>query len=360
MKIGILTFHCAHNYGAILQCYALQECLAMFGFEVEVIDYRPEFLVNPYKVFQRYRFSLRHPYRLPYEIYREVKYALPRWVRFEKSIKNLLKLSKQYKEVPGSYDVYIIGSDQIWNTRISRGDINYFSAFQFKKQSKKYIAYAASMEALSLSSQDKELCERYLPNFDAIGVRESNLLGLLKPFYNGWMDEVLDPVFLLSKEQWANVARHPRVDEPYVLLYQVREDKRAEMYAEQIAIERKCKLIELCSFVKRNDSVGIAFQTSSVEEFVGLFMNANFIVTSSFHGTVFSIIFEKKFYALKLGDGADSRIEQLLRTFNLDYHLVDLDNTAYEEQNTNYAVIKEMIRNRAELSRGFLIDAINK
>lgn len=360
MKIGILTFHCAHNYGAILQCYALQECLAMLGYDAEVINYRPEFLIKPYKTFQRYRFSLRHPYRLPFEIYREVKYALPRWVKFEKSIKNLLKLSRTCKEVPCNYDVYIIGSDQIWNTRISGGDINYFSAFRFEKLNKKYIAYAASMEALNLSPQDKEICERYLKNFNAIGVRESNLLNLLKPFYNGGMVEVLDPVFLLPKNHWANVALSPRINEPYVLLYQVREDKRSEIYAKQIAVQRKCKLIELCSFVKRSDSIGVPYQTSSVEEFLGLFMNADFIVTSSFHGTAFSVIFEKNFRALKLGDGADSRIGQLLEKFNLNKLLVNLDNTLYDDQNIDYDAVKQIIRAKVVLSQEFLRDNINR
>lgn len=318
MKIGILTYHCAHNYGAILQCYALQEYLKGCGYDTEVIDYRPSFLVNPYKVFQRYRFSFRKPFRLPYELYRELRYAIPRWISFNRSIHRLIDMHhRSSTEVDPSYDVYIIGSDQIWNLEISHGDLNYFADFPFEKGRKKYIAYAASMELTELTPEKKQICERCLPFFDAIGVREKNLLDILKPYAPDAFCQVVDPVFLISREKWDTIAVKPKIMDNYAVLYQVRENEVSREFARKAAAQRGLRLVEVTAWVKRAKITGDDIQTASPEEFIGWIKCADLVITSSFHGTAFSIIYDKDFIALNLNDGADSRIGLILERYGL-------------------------------------------
>ena len=153
MKIGILTFHCAHNYGAVLQCYAMQEFLRCKGHDVEVINYRPKYLLEPYKTFKVKRFLSKKPIRLSKGVIIEFilfPTRLKRFNGFEKFIKNRLSLSEKAtcSSISPKYDVYIAGSDQIWNPKITHGfDSVFFADFPFIKNMKKYISYAASMEA---------------------------------------------------------------------------------------------------------------------------------------------------------------------------------------------------------------------
>ena len=152
MKIGLLTFHCAHNYGAVLQCYALQETLISMGHEVEVINYRPKYLIASYKRFELHRFISLN---LINSLKNSIKEALlagrrfRRYKAFEEFITNRLNLSERVNanNIPSKYDIYIIGSDQIWNPKITKGfDSVYWGQFKFPKERRRYIAYAASME----------------------------------------------------------------------------------------------------------------------------------------------------------------------------------------------------------------------
>ena len=158
MKIGILTFHCAHNYGAVLQCYATQEFLRGKGYDVEVINYRPYYLLHPYQLFNYRRVLCKNPIRLIKKFIQElllfpVRYK--RWRAFEGFINEQLQLgSVVTNKLPIDCDVYLIGSDQVWNPKITNGfDDVYFAQFPFAKAKKRYVAYAASMEAKKLKNE---------------------------------------------------------------------------------------------------------------------------------------------------------------------------------------------------------------
>jgi len=358
MKIGILTYHCAHNYGAILQCYALQETLKGMGYDATVINYRPSFLIKPYNVFQRYRFSFRKPYRLPFELWRELRYAIPRWVKFERSIGRLLDMSEASDRVSDAYDVYIIGSDQIWNTRISGGDRAYFASFEFPKGDRKYVAYAASMEAGALSGGDEEICRQCLPLFDCIGVRESNLIPMLQPFTDTEIQKVADPVFLLNRSKWLSLTSAVPPRKNYLLLYQVRENETLRSYAKTIAEQKGLRFVEVTSWVKRTPYGKDDFQTSSLEEFLTLFRYADYVVTTSFHGTAFSLIFERQFTSVELGDGADSRVRHLLDMFGLGSRISPLMGD-YDQSTIEYGGIESTIEQEREKSISFLEESIH-
>ena len=136
MKIGILTFHCAHNYGAVLQCYALQEMLKGMGHTVEIIDYRPDYLRMPFDVINLHRIQSRNLLRLVKSIILETLSLSQRIIRhrkFDSFIKYYLNLSRSVG-ISSDYDVYVMGSDQIWNPKITNGfDGVYFGYLPFPK-----------------------------------------------------------------------------------------------------------------------------------------------------------------------------------------------------------------------------------
>lgn len=323
MKIGILTFHRAHNYGAVLQAYALQTYLQSLNHTVEFIDYRNEELLNVYKWFDFNRFKTRHLNN----IYKELKLILPREKRFKKFdefINRYLNLSpKEYSL--NSYDVIIIGSDQVWNTNLTNGfDNMYWGNFKINNNCK-LVSYAASMQDKILNDNISRI-KKYLNNFTYISVREDSIAKTLNSITNKNISVVIDPTLLLSKNQWNNLCGEKMIKEPYLLLYQVRKDNKAKRIAEMIAQKRNLRLIYLSAGIDKNNSHEVA--TAGPLDFINLFKHADFTVCTSFHGTVFSIIFNIPFCSVLLNDGKDNRVKDLLYKLNLKERGVENYNDA--------------------------------
>lgn len=321
MKIGILTFHCAHNYGAVLQCYALQETVKQMGHDVEVIDYRPQYLLTPYNIFNKHRILSKNPILVIKHCIREIfilAVRLKRYKAFNKFIVDRLKLSHPIikHDIPDSYDTYIMGSDQIWNPQMTQGfDPIYFGYFEFQKGPKKYISYAASMETKLLDDKSTNFYLDALNNFDAISVRETRLAELLQPFTTKKIETVLDPTLLVDRSIWNRIALQPSIKRKYVLVYQVRYNKNTLCIAHYIANQIDAIVIEITAFPSMFSKYKL--QSSSPEEFLGLVSNAACVITTSFHGTAFSIIFNRPFYCLQLEDEGDTRAQSLLKSIGL-------------------------------------------
>lgn len=360
-KIGILTFHCAHNYGAVLQCYALQETLKKLGYDVEIIDYRPKYIVNAYKIFNMHHFISRNPIKMAKKCFNEflsIYMRIKRYYVFEKFINKKLKLSEYLinNEIPSKYDIYIIGSDQIWNPKITNNfDRIYFCQFKFNKGNRKYIAYAASMEAKKLSAYEKTYYRNNLKNFDTISVRENQLAELLQPLTSKKIFTVLDPTLLLTSTTWKKIIDRPILNKKYVLVYQVRYNKNTHIIAKNIAKQIGGIVVEIssdASFKMRRNLK----QSASPIEFLNYIMNAAFVVTTSFHGTAFSIIFERPFYCIHLDDESDSRSYSLLSYLGLSDRMISfydkpsLNNIQYKHtrnllnklQNESISLLKEI------------------
>lgn len=324
MKIGILTFHCAHNYGAVLQCYALQEVLKGMGHTVEVIDYRPDYLRIPYDVISLRRIWSRNPLRLAKRIISETLSFPQRILRhreFERFINRYLNLSKS-TGIPSDYDVYVIGSDQIWNSKITNGfDGVYFGYFPFPKGKRKYIAYAASMEAESLDRVAKDYLRKALNNFDAVSVRETHLAALLQPLTDKKISVVLDPTLLADASVWDSFLGSKPLERKYVLVYQVRVDEATMRIANHIASQLGAKVVTISSYSTWKRSKHL-YWAESPQAFVNWIKHASCVVTTSFHGTAFSIILNKSFYSLALGSG-DTRSASLLKLVGLEDRMID-------------------------------------
>ena len=346
MRIGILTFHFAHNYGAVLQAYAMQRYIESLGHIPEFVDYRPEHLQSMYRVFPPVSDlkGIRKIMRLLSQVLTlPIRYF--RYIGFEYFISHYLHLSLKGVSAETiadlNNDVYIVGSDQIWNPKITKGfDDVYFAYFKGKTGVKR-IAYAASMGLFSLSEKDQEYLSNRLASFSAISVREKGLKELLQPLVSVDIKSVLDPTFLLDREEWKKIAIIPKVSKRYILVYQVCKDRSVLRIARQIAHQINARIIEITAypdwkfcFYKK--------QCVSPEKFLGYFQGAECVVTSSFHGAAFSIIFNKPFYIVdivSMRDGSNSRLQSLVSSLNLQERYVSPDAvltyTAIDYSNVN-------------------------
>ena len=230
MKIGILTFHCAHNYGAVLQCYALQETLKNMGHDVEVINYRPNYLTRPYKPLNMHRVIRKNLLKALEQLliqiitWRKRTHRFREFVQFEKANIQLSKWTGSTSQgMPQDYDIYIIGSDQVWNSSITHGpEPLYLANFPFPKAGKKYIRYAISMgKEIFSTSKEKEIICNALKNFDFLSVREGNLSILLQSYTPKKIYKVLDPTLLAAPSIWKNISKHPIKKKKSVVVYQV-------------------------------------------------------------------------------------------------------------------------------------------
>ena len=357
-KIGILTFHCAHNYGAVLQCYALQEYISQLGFYVEIIDYCPKYLIEPYSIFKFNRVLCLNPIKMAKNIIWEIILLYKRYKRhvgFDLFIKNALKRSNRVIDgkISNDYDIYIIGSDQVWNSEITNGyDKIYWGYFPFIKENRIYATYAASMESSNLNSKQIQFIKNALNNFDQISVRENKLVELLSPITKNKITQVIDPTLLVDISVWNKIIIKPNITQKYILVYQVRWNEHTIKIAKKLAKQINAEILELSAYVDRN-CLANKYQTKSPGEFVGLIKHAECIITTSFHGTAFSIIYNKPFYTIKLNDNRDSRSTSILTALGLENRILSLtDNPIFE--NINYKNVNNILKGLKLQSQNYL------
>ncbi len=319
-RIGILTFHRAHNYGAVLQCYAMQCFLQSQGYQANVIDYNKKELWDGYNWYDKedVRFAFSSFRKIPTRCIKLlIKWfkVIPRYYKFIRFQKRQLELCSTDEITWNPFDLILIGSDQVWNTEITHGfDPFYWGTFE-RPASTKVASYGASLKRF-WDKSDWPIVSELLTRLDAVSVREESVATRIQELGAGIVPVVVpDPVFLLSSKQWDSLAKKPAVKDPYVFFYQARDSEYVYDVAQRIADEKKMKLIVLSANVKGRNSNEC--RSASPAEFVGWIQNADFIVTSSFHATAFSIIFKKDFCCVDLNLGEDNRLRNTLQRFNL-------------------------------------------
>lgn len=323
-NICIITFHCAHNYGAVLQAYALKKYLEKIGNNVYFYNYRPKYLTNRYKIFEIRRFFSFNICKCINKISNELTIIFQRYDKyhlFEKFINKYLLNNKYNAITPGTLATYevdyvILGSDQIWNTRLTNGlDKIYWGDLEVEIPC---ISYAASMECAIKPEYENYIKNRLL-EFKAISVRENDLHDFLLSKLNIKTHIVTDPTFLLSEHDWMGISQPIKCPSRFILLYYFGYDKDLFDKIENYAIKVDCELV-IISVGLNNDKRYI--NKISPENFIWLIKNAQLVITNSFHGTAFSIIFKTPFYTLKK-EGSNSRIESLCRLANLENRILD-------------------------------------
>lgn len=365
MKIGILTFHCTHNYGAVLQAYALQKHLSSLGHTALIVDYCPQYLLTWYQKFYWRYWVAKSPSLCCRKIAFEISNIITRKKRFKAFDDFITRKLNLYAFNPmkkQDFDAYVFGSDQIWSPKICRNfDPIYFADFPAAKK-KRCISYAASMGKSTLSIDEKTFLRSKLENFTAISVREESLNQLLSPISSKRIQTVLDPTLLVNKIYLEVLASTKIPTNKYILIYQVVRNPDIYQIALKIAQEQNAQIIELASGI----DIGYSQQPwlklkfdSSPEEFVDYIKNAHCVVTSSFHGTALSIIFNKTFYTLKLNSHVDLRSHTLLTNLNLTERFITAEE--YNAYSTiDYTEANVLLEKQKEESNKFLLNALSQ
>ena len=331
MKVGILTFHRAHNYGAVLQCYALQEILKRKGHDVQVIDYRQPWIEEFYKFFSKRLFADAEGVsgKMAYLKKNLKKFLLAPMKSHDFAIfrNNHLDMTVPCgKDIPQDFDCYVIGSDQLWSLHCLGGvrDDIYFGRFPLKSGSR-IVGYAISADMKSVEAVEDDL-PLLLSGFASVSMREREIAEKVSEASGRPCEVCVDPTLLADPTLWKPLVNDKWKDRKYVLVYEVRwKDGNKGLLrrkAEELAagIGDGCEVIDL-SRVNR-----------PVTDFVSLFRYASYVVTTSFHGCVFSLLFERPFYALPLWNGYDLRYRELLEAVGASDRLVSADSELRQEQ----------------------------
>lgn len=359
-KIGIITFHRAINYGAILQVYALQKKIEQLGGKCEVLDYRNDILEARHKEksfsdIKNLKDILR--YILIYRNYNK------KHKKFRNFINENISLSRVYnfeelEELSDKYDLFITGSDQVWNYSITNFDTAYF--LDFVNDSVKKNSYAASF---GISNIPKELKNKYyelLKDYNHMSLRELQGANIIKQLYDKEVDVVLDPTLLLNKNEWVNIANNNLIKDKYILIYAFGGSKYLMNLAKKLSDITGLKIVTISNNYKYSLNIK-HIKTAGPEEFLGLFKNAEYVFTNSFHGTAFSINFNKQFFTEFLPEehGVNSRLEDILDLFNLRNRQVKNDNINILNSTIDYVTVNKKLAAEREKSIAFLSRIIN-
>lgn len=328
-NIGIITIHYGVNYGSVLQSYALQEYLKQKGNNAEIINYIPERYIKSNKISLTKNGKLAFK-ELVYQIItsKKKRKSLATFEQFlsdNVSIGNKIYSFDELSDISKKYDILIVGSDQVWNSDYNAGvDAAYYLAFA--KDNVVKIAYAASCGKESYTEDEWRKISGLLSGFKAISLREADMVDYFSDRGINAV-HVCDPIFLLSDKEWEKLMDNSkRIQDEYLLIYCLDSDKdKLIRIGKSIAAQRGLKTV-LVSYYSAfpNKNIDYLLEGCSPGIFLSLMKNASFVVTNSFHGTAFSILFNKQFVVAKRKK-YNSRIDSLLTVFGLMNRYVDLD-----------------------------------
>lgn len=339
-KVGILTFHWADNFGASLQSFALQKEISRLGCEPEIINFKPKSLTMPYE----YRLDLNDIRILlrGYPVNTIAKTIIDKIIFYGSNLKRrraydnfrdkylkisgeaLFSVSDMDKRLP-RYDYYVVGSDQVWNPIFLRkADFVYGLGFVGDKGKK--VSYAASV-AQDIPSAMMDDYKRFLGDFKAISVREKDAKESLERLTGRNIENTIDPVFFLEKSEWKKLSKGPKKTpkHKFIMVYDIHIDKNAIEIInefsrvtgyEVVNYSRKLSIIK-SPYAK---SAGCLFYNGT-EEFLWYVDNADLIITSSFHGTALSLIYNKPFFAF-LDPLKGCRINDLLGKIGMGSRII--------------------------------------
>ncbi len=360
MKIGILTFHRAHNYGAVLQTFALQQYLCELGHDPYVIDYNPNYISRGYRWFSIKYWLSPKPMALIKRLRREPFIVAKRKKRFDAFncfISSNLRLYPYKKSEDFSgFDCVIVGSDQIWEPAITDGKLDPVM-FAFNARCK-VISYAASSKLTELKGELKSDFGNYLSHLSAISVREKVLQLLLQPICKIPVQCVVDPTFLIESKIYKKLSHKPTLDYNYVCVYEISPHSEVRTIAATLATQLRARVVEISSFVRYTNDKSI-IMTASVEEFLGLLINAKCVVTTSFHGTALSIINKVDFYAVKVNSKSDERLQNILEQIGLMDRFIDMDSVP-EFSHVNYENSEIKMSQLINKSKQYLRSVLNE
>lgn len=359
MKVKTITCHNVYNTGASLQAYALVTYLRSLGHDVEIIDYVPDYLTH-------YRLAgvanpvydkpiIKELYNLAKLPGRLIARCSKRKTAFDRFTAQYLPLTERHygtfealKSEPPEADIYIAGSDQIWNSFFKNGrDPSFY--LQFAPKGCVRASYAASFAIPEIADEYREQTRKWLMEFDHLSVRENSGLRILESLGIEGGCTVADPVFLLSKEEWETLCPNAVVSDRYVLVYDFDGNPAIRRMAEMLAASRGLKIFTLQKLGYGDQYIADAGPI----EFVQMIKGASYVLSNSFHATAFSLIFHRPFMVFDREEGINTRMHDLLDMAGVEYERKPEDAICWE---TVQQRMNEYITN----SRDYLHNILNR
>lgn len=344
MKIGILTLP-GNNYGGMLQAYALKTKLEDLGENVNHINYKMTKKKN-----------------IKDEIKKVVYYSRNKKFRkFRIKYLNLINEDNDFKKFnEENFDAYIVGSDQVWNQRIPWEQRKHF--FLDFVDKKRKIAYAASIGSDIIEENEREKISCLLDRLDSISIREETGVKMYQKLTMKKIANVLDPTLLLSRNEWDKIASTRIKEEDYVFSYTLGANKNILNKMDELSYKLGNGIVEI-SYKKNFKNERKSINNAGPCEFITLIKNANYVLTNSFHGMVFSIIYGKPFLVFTRGN-MNSRIYDLLQILDLKDRIIDLEKNDEMEiekkldKKIDYDNVYKILNNEQRKSLDFLKESL--
>lgn len=354
MMINIITLHSIYNPGSVLQAYGLQKFLQNEGYNVKIIDYRPFYSTigkNKIKGFLRKILFYKNELKLKNKYEEFIK-------------KKLILTDRQYhclrelEAKPPKADIYISGSDQLWNMDYDCGkdDAYYLS---FVKEGIK-ISYATSIGKKHISEKEANNIIKKIKNYKMLSVREESNSVFLTKKLNKKVQWVCDPVLLLSLKEYKDLIKEQeikKIEDKYVVIYLSSESDILNKIIEDIKGKTDYKII-LLGGNRTRCKCDIHIKDIGPYEFLSLLYNSEIVISSSFHATVFSHIFHKKFGVI-LPNHNGERIESLLNLSNLTDHIINENNISNIYNEINFKEVDEKLNVFINSSKHYLLSTIS-
>ncbi|WP_299583622.1 polysaccharide pyruvyl transferase family protein [uncultured Sunxiuqinia sp.] len=383
-KIGIITVSRTNNYGAELQAFALQRKLVNMGFDAEIIDYL--YFKHPKYRWSKgakpiIQFSLKHRvkefvlYRIVSPVFDLFGPVVSRSLRirkrnFELFHKRFTSFSSTYRsyrelyEAKMDYDIYMVGSDQVWNPATGTSLEPYF--LTFASSEKRKVSYASSFGVSEIESAYRKDYERLINNLDLISVREEQGVELVEELADRESIRVLDPTLLLDRKEWCKYESPIPIEEKKVILiYQLSPSETIIELANQLHEKTGFPIIRICKgplFQEKNEKI-TNVRDAGPSEFLFLFNRAAYVITNSFHGTAFSVNFGIPFFVvLSRKKKNNSRLESFLELVGLKNRILFEDNTQEAIpllEPIDYELVHEKLKNEQSKSLDFLTKSIS-
>ena len=364
-KVGIITYHFARNYGAVLQCYALRKYLEKVGYDATVLNAISRVQEKNNSVFHKkdgIKNIIVNVVLLPF-----VKQRLRKEKGFADFVENYIPHTEkvvnaeQLKALVDreQYQAIITGSDQVWNPHIFDFDEMFY--FPFETKAKK-IGYSVSIGESSL--EDIRGYSIYAKDFPYVGLREKGAKEKVEAICRHSVVDTVDPVLLLPREDWETFVdkSSPLAKEKYLLCYLIDKKpiKRNMAIAEQIAKARGLKIKYIWMHLEKESFRGNFVNDASPVEFLNYMYHASAVMTDGYHGTVFSTIFNKPMYSvINNRQSTDSRIRDYLTLIGLESRIFYGDAPAIPKEEIDYTEVDPKIRSVADASKAFLQSAID-
>lgn len=328
-KLGIISYNIYGNftnYGSALQSWALSQILSKLGHKPVLVDYCPDIhldknILNPLeKMWDQDEESI-HNTTLTLPAIKENYYKFEDFFtnKFNRTVikyrkDNFEDISKE------NLDGFVCGSDTIFCIDESKGfDEAYFANYPCMKQHA--ISYAASFGDTKISDDEYAILNQRIQNFKAIGLRENRMIEYVSAHSECPVQKNIDPTLLLKPEEYAPIVSERVIEEKYLLLYTRRYNAKMQEYAEDLAAKNGWKIVEISLRATNAKKGHIMMYKAGVEEFLSLVKHAEYVVTNSFHGLMFSVQFKKQF-AIFSRETGDSKIAEALELFGLQNNLL--------------------------------------